>query len=138
MGDHATKDRGDDPDVRAMTVVPGEKGTAGVKDVPEPDKREGAVLVRGIALGICGTDREIADGAYGTRPPGETTLGDPGGITGLLPGVRVMVLGAGQTGCGYESQLESWYRFLVDPDPYQSISIDVNGLAAPTGVARAP
>jgi len=74
MGDHATKDRGDDPDVRAMTVVPGEKGTAGVKDVPEPDKREGAVLVRGIALGICGTDREIADGAYGTPPPGETTL----------------------------------------------------------------
>ena len=23
----------------------------------------------------------------------------------------------GQTGCGYESQLEAWYRALVDPEP---------------------
>ncbi len=28
---------------------------------------------------------------------------------------------AGEYGCGYEAPLESWYRFLVDPAPYQSI-----------------
>ena len=36
--------------------------------------RDGALLVRGIAVGVCGTDREIAQGAYGTPPLGETTL----------------------------------------------------------------
>ncbi len=27
------------------------------------------------------------------------------------------VQGAGEQGCGYEASLESWYRFLIDPDP---------------------
>jgi hypothetical protein len=44
-----------------------------------------------------------------------------------------MVLGVGQIGCGYESQLESWYRFLIDPEPYQSISVS-DGEAVPAGV----
>ena len=44
-----------------------------------------------------------------------------------------MVLGVGQIGCGYESQHESWYRFLVDPAPYESIAV-VNNAAVPTGV----
>ncbi len=34
-----------------------------------------------------------------------------------------MVLGVGQVGCGYESQMESWYRFLVDPAPYETITV---------------
>jgi hypothetical protein len=44
-----------------------------------------------------------------------------------------MVVGVGQIGCGYESQLESVYRFLADTEPYQSISV-VNNAAVPTGV----
>jgi len=44
-----------------------------------------------------------------------------------------MVLGVGQIGCGYESQHESWYRFLADPQPYESISV-VNNEAVPSGV----
>jgi len=32
-----------------------------------------------------------------------------------------MVQGAGEDGCGFESQLESWFRFLVDPAPYRSM-----------------
>jgi len=32
-----------------------------------------------------------------------------------------LVDGVGQTGCGFESTLESWYRFLVDPAPYEDI-----------------
>jgi len=34
-----------------------------------------------------------------------------------------MVGGAGVFGCGIESQLESWYRFLVQPDPYASLAL---------------
>ena len=43
-----------------MTVVPGQKGTAGIGEVPDPGMQDGALLVRGMAGGICGTDREIA------------------------------------------------------------------------------
>jgi hypothetical protein len=35
--------------------------------------------------------------------------------------VEKMVTDVGDNGCGFESQLESWYRFLVDPFPYQSL-----------------
>jgi threonine dehydrogenase-like Zn-dependent dehydrogenase len=45
-----------------------------VKEVSEPSLSEGAVLVRTIALGVCGTDREIVSGHYGKAPPGEDWL----------------------------------------------------------------
>ncbi len=32
-----------------------------------------------------------------------------------------LVAGVGEKGCGIESQLESWYRFLVQPDPYDHL-----------------
>ena len=35
-----------------------------------------------------------------------------------------LVVGVGVYGCGIESQLESWYRFLIQPDPYESIDDD--------------
>jgi hypothetical protein len=61
-------------------------------------------------------------------PPGESDT------AALTSAVKQLVLGAGQVGCGYESQLESWYRFLVDPTPYQSIAVDPSqGKAVPSG-----
>jgi len=60
--------------MRAMTVVPGQKGTAGIEEAPDPGMQVGALLVRGMAVGICGTDREIAEGAYGAPPPNEARL----------------------------------------------------------------
>lgn len=42
---------------------------------------------------------------------------------------QALVTGAGESGCGLEAQLESWYRFLIQPDPYEAIAInpDPNG-----------
>jgi threonine dehydrogenase-like Zn-dependent dehydrogenase len=60
--------------VRALTVVPQQPGSAAVVDVEEPRAGEGELLVDGIALGICGTDREIVNGAFGSAPPGEERL----------------------------------------------------------------
>jgi hypothetical protein len=45
-----------------------------------------------------------------------------------------LIIGAHYYGCGIESQLESWYRFLIQPDPYDSIAITTAGLAAWSGV----
>jgi hypothetical protein len=46
--------------------------------------------------------------------------------TALVPVLRDMVEGVGQVGCGYEAQLESWYRFLVDPDPLESVTVPMD------------
>lgn len=61
---------------------------------------------------------------------GETVIEN--GTMGIVPTLRDMVIGTGQIGCGYESQLESVYRFLADPDPYETIVVD-NFKAVPTG-----
>ncbi len=42
--------------------------------VPEPGAELGSVVVEALAAGVCGTDAEIADGAYGWAPPGEERL----------------------------------------------------------------
>ena len=34
-----------------------------------------------------------------------------------------LVQGVQQHGCGLEAQLESWYRFLIQPDPYESVQL---------------
>jgi threonine dehydrogenase-like Zn-dependent dehydrogenase len=60
--------------VRALTVAPGVKGSLALEDVDEPVPGPGELLVDGIALGVCGTDRELADGEYGWAPPGSDRL----------------------------------------------------------------
>lgn len=52
----------------------------------------------------------------------------------LISDFTVMVGGAGVFGCGIESQLESWYRFLVQPDPYDALVLDRAGKAQWSGV----
>lgn len=58
----------------ALTVQPGKSGSATVQNVPEPAASEGSVLVQTLAVGVCGTDREIIRGDYGTAPPGSDYL----------------------------------------------------------------
>ncbi len=60
--------------MRAITAVPGRRGSVGVREVSEPAEHDGALLVRGLMMGVCGTDREIAEGGYGEPPPGEDEL----------------------------------------------------------------
>jgi threonine dehydrogenase-like Zn-dependent dehydrogenase len=60
--------------MKAITVEPRRAGSARLEDVPEPDAREGAVLVEAVAVGVCGTDVEIVEGKYGWAPPGAKRL----------------------------------------------------------------
>jgi glucose 1-dehydrogenase len=60
--------------MKAITVEPNKTGTARMEEIPEPDPRNGTVLVEAIAVGVCGTDTEIVEGKYGWAPPGKTRL----------------------------------------------------------------
>jgi hypothetical protein len=46
------------------------------------------------------------------------------------------VVGAGETGCGYEAVMESWYRFLIDPEPPVDMTLDGDA-AVPTATNTA-
>jgi glucose 1-dehydrogenase len=86
--------------VKAITVEPKKPGTAKLMDIPAPTDHEGSVLVQAIAVGVCGTDVEIAEGKYGWAPPGDArlvlgheSLGrvvDPGPSSGLKKGDLVV------------------------------------------------
>jgi glucose 1-dehydrogenase len=60
--------------MRALTTVPLTASSLEVTDVPDPSPHDGDVLVEGIAVGVCGTDKEIARGDYGWAPPGRERL----------------------------------------------------------------
>jgi threonine dehydrogenase-like Zn-dependent dehydrogenase len=60
--------------VRALTVRPGTESRPEVRELPDPEPHADELLVAGVAVGVCGTDREIASGRYGWAPPGEDDL----------------------------------------------------------------
>jgi threonine dehydrogenase-like Zn-dependent dehydrogenase len=60
--------------MRAITLQPGKAESAELEEMPEPGPESGAILVEGVALGICGTDAEIVRGEYGEAPPGAERL----------------------------------------------------------------
>jgi hypothetical protein len=66
-------------------------------------------------------------------PPFAPPIADP---AQLQTDFQSMVTGANAFGCGIESQLESWYRFLVQPDPYASLALSsgTSGTAQWVGV----
>lgn len=60
--------------MRALTVEPRVADSARLDEMPRPGASEGEVLVRGVAVGICGTDREIIEGKYGAAPSNSDRL----------------------------------------------------------------
>ncbi|HLK35144.1 MAG TPA: hypothetical protein VKU41_00240 [Polyangiaceae bacterium] len=72
-----------------------------------------------------------ANMAQGKVPPDVTPLGpNPGSAPGgmaqmgtLIGDFTGMVQGVHEHGCGFESQNEAWYRFLVQPDPFNAIQL---------------
>src|SRR5207248_7343756 len=58
----------------ALVVQPGHAHTTRIEEVPAVQAREGEVLVRTLEVGVCGTDREISEGVFGSAPEGEPLL----------------------------------------------------------------
>jgi len=60
--------------MRALAVTPGQADSGRLEDAPPVEPGESDVLIETLAVGICGTDREILAGHYGEAPPGATSL----------------------------------------------------------------
>ena len=64
--------------MRAVAVIPGKADSLHLREVPRPrvdDVAEGrGVRVDVIRVGVCGTDREIVEGLFGTAPAGDEFL----------------------------------------------------------------
>lgn len=52
----------------------------------------------------------------------------------LVDGLRPMFDVIGEQGCGYEASLEAWYRFLVDPEPPESVVVSQSSPGVLQGV----
>jgi threonine dehydrogenase-like Zn-dependent dehydrogenase len=59
--------------MRAVTLRPRQPASLRLEEVPEP-AGEGELSVRALAVGVCGTDRELIEGSYGEAPPGRSRL----------------------------------------------------------------
>ncbi|GAB3456559.1 glucose 1-dehydrogenase [Streptomonospora sediminis] len=60
--------------MRAVTVRPGSADPLEICELPDPEPAPGELLVQGLALGVCGTDREILAGGYGALPEGRDRI----------------------------------------------------------------
>ena len=60
--------------MQALVVEPGVARSARVEEIPATAVAADEVLVRVLEVGVCGTDREIADGLFGVAPEGADLL----------------------------------------------------------------
>jgi threonine dehydrogenase-like Zn-dependent dehydrogenase len=60
--------------MRALATSPGIPNSVRIDEIAEPADHDGDVLVETLAIGLCGTDREIIAGRYGSPPPGSDRL----------------------------------------------------------------
>jgi glucose 1-dehydrogenase len=58
----------------AIAIHPGQVNSLHLTEIPRDEPGPGEVLVRVRQVGICGTDRELIHGSFGTAPPGATSL----------------------------------------------------------------
>jgi threonine dehydrogenase-like Zn-dependent dehydrogenase len=121
--------------MRAVTLAPGKPGSQRLDDIPEPLAGEGPVLVRALAVGVCGTDRELIDGIYGEAPAGRERL----------------VLGHESLGRVIEAPADSGFRtgdlvvgIVRHPDPVPCVNCALgewdmcrNGLYTERGIKQA-
>src|SRR5436190_578653 len=60
--------------MEAITLIPGTAGSHRRQALDEPPEARGSILVRALAVGVCGTDRELIEGLYGQPPQGRERL----------------------------------------------------------------
>ena len=58
----------------AIAIHPGQANSLHLTEIPRDEPGPGEVLVHVRQVGICGTDRELIHGSFGTAPTGTTSL----------------------------------------------------------------
>jgi threonine dehydrogenase-like Zn-dependent dehydrogenase len=59
---------------QAIAIHPGQANSLHLTEIPRDEPGPGEVLVRVRQVGICGTDRELIHGSFGTAPAGAASL----------------------------------------------------------------
>ncbi len=90
------------------------------------------------------TENPLADASSGFLawfPNAAANTGKTSGVSNPVTSAATLqsdfadlIAGVHEYGCGIESQLENWYRFLIQPDPYASLSLTSAGKAQWVGV----
>jgi threonine dehydrogenase-like Zn-dependent dehydrogenase len=57
-----------------MSARPGDPGSAAAEERPEPRRGAGELLVGGVVVGLCGTDRDVIAGRRGRPPEGRDRI----------------------------------------------------------------
>ena len=60
--------------MKAIAIIPRQRDSMSIIDMPEPKIGERDVLVKVVRVGLCGTDVELKDGVYGEAPTGSNHL----------------------------------------------------------------
>jgi hypothetical protein len=113
--------------VGVITTSLGGHGSDSCEGDNDPTENDmGHLIARGPGGGAVQTYESLSFLAWDPlgkkQPPGTDDS------IALVSSLKLLVLGAGQVGCGFEATHESWYRFLVEPNPHDNINI-VNSVA---------
>jgi hypothetical protein len=105
-------------------VITSSLGSHGGGDICARVEADDHAHLLGQLRGLAGTWQNQGFLAWDPRreqqPPGDT---DSDVFSAKL---RQQVQSAGEQGCGYEATLESWYRFLIEPEPPLRVVVEGN------------
>jgi hypothetical protein len=87
-------------------------------DPTQDDRGELIALLRGIETTYNNLGFLKWDPGAEYNPPGT------GDQNQLVTEFTTLVTATGEQGCGYEASLEAWYRFLIDPQPPETVTSD--------------
>lgn len=103
--------------VGVVTSSLGAHGAPSAKDVcAQEDDNDHAHLLGSVRTGLTSYENQGFLKWDTTKPAKYMPAGDSDGAA-FTDKFTAMVKGAGEHGCGFEASLESWYRFLIDPEP---------------------
>jgi hypothetical protein len=101
--------------VAVITSSLGAHGAQGAKDVcVAAEDNDRAHLLGTLRSGVS-TFQNSGFLAWGPAQPDRAQL---------LAQVEPLIESAGEHGCGYEASLEAWYRFLIEPEPYEQVIVE--------------
>jgi hypothetical protein len=98
-------------------------------DDPGPPQNDRAHLMPSVRPGL---NSHAGQGFLWWDP--DDTGGGQTDPSALISDFVSHVQAAGEQGCGFEASLESWYRFLIDPEPHLDVTGDANFAQTVSGI----